>query len=657
MSTPPATDPPAEANAPEPAAAGRAKAAPRDRIVRGDCVSLLEGLPDESIDLAFADPPYNIGFTYDEYDDRRTDDDYLAWCERWIGELHRVVKPTGAFWLAIGDEYAAELKVAAGRLGFTTRNWVVWYYTFGQNCTRKFNRSHAHLLHFVKDEEAHTFNAADPAIRVPSARALVYGDRRANPTGRLPDDTWIVRPVTAAGMDWVLRPQDLREDDAAFHPEDDTWYFSRVAGTFKERQGFHGCQMPEQLLGRIVRVSSGEGDLVLDPFAGSGTTLAVAKKLGRSWLGFELSSDYAQYAGERIAACREGDDLSGPADPVRSAPTTAAGRRLKGHPMAKPAADPTAPRPEAERAAAARPAAAAPPKASTLRELQTAAIVAAFHAAADGRSLDRLLCDPAGQAAFHAECGASGLLGAPAEWNRELLKLRKAGKLAARAGKPAAPQDEPAAQPATPTLEDGAAASSVPGLPAEVAAEIAWMRTLAKHPDASLDEVLCDPDKAASFDRLASKLAPEADLAALRWEALRLRKSVKTHAAEAKRYAFVADKMLKSLDKGRAKKLTATAAKRLAGAGGVYLLTPAARVEPGAVAVIGEAEDLGARLVAHLATPAAASPLPRGAAPHFLAWTDDDLPGPDYRAPARWTLAHKLRPTASLDVLAATAGL
>jgi site-specific DNA-methyltransferase (adenine-specific) len=130
----------------------------------------------------------------------------------------------------------------------------------------------------------------------------------------LPDDTW------------VLRPQDAPE---SFQSMDDTWYYSRVAGTFKERQGFHGCQMPEQLLGRIIRVSSNEGDVVFDPFTGSGTTLAVAKKLGRQFLGTELSEDYAKYATERLKGIRTGDSLDGPADPASSSPNTANGVTLE----------------------------------------------------------------------------------------------------------------------------------------------------------------------------------------------------------------------------------------------------------------------------------------------------------------------------------------
>ena len=284
-----------------------------DRVHQGDCLDLLARVPSGTASLAFADPPFNIGYAYDAYDDRRTADDYLAWSRRWIAEVVRVLRADGTFWLAIGDEYAAELKVLATReLGLTCRSWVVWYYTFGVNCRQKFSRSHAHLFHFVKDPKAFTFN--DDAIRVPSARELVYGDKRANAAGRLPDDTWI------------LRPQDLPEGFAA---DSDTWYFPRVCGTFKERSGWHGCQMPEQLLGRIIRACSREGELVLDPFAGSGTTLAVAKKLGRSFLGLELSEQYAARIEERLAGIDVGDPLDGAPEPLKSAPTTKNGRRLK----------------------------------------------------------------------------------------------------------------------------------------------------------------------------------------------------------------------------------------------------------------------------------------------------------------------------------------
>ena len=147
--------------------------------------------------------------------------------------------------------------------------------------------------------------AADPARprwdATGRARQLVYFDSRANPEGRLPDDTWI------------LRPQDVPH---GFGAEGDTWYFPRVAGTFKERAGWHGCQMPEQLLGRIIRACSNPGDVVLDPFGGSGTTLVAAKKLHRRFLGFELSPDYAAAIRKRLDSVRAGQPLEGSPEPT-----------------------------------------------------------------------------------------------------------------------------------------------------------------------------------------------------------------------------------------------------------------------------------------------------------------------------------------------------
>ena len=117
-----------------------------------------------------------------------------------------------------------------------------------------------------------------------------------------------------------------------FTDSEDTWYAARVCGTFKERAGWHGCQMPEQVLGRILRSCSNPGDVVLDPFAGSGTTLAVAKKLDRRFLGFELSPEYAANVERRLSGITPGDPLEGSETPhVRPA------RRLVPPDEARPA--------------------------------------------------------------------------------------------------------------------------------------------------------------------------------------------------------------------------------------------------------------------------------------------------------------------------------
>lgn len=292
----------------------------KDSLLNEDCITGMQRLPEGAIDLAFADPPFNIGYEYDVYEDQRAATDYLDWTRQWGAALLRALKPSGTFWLAIGDDFAAELKVIFQReLGLSCRSWVIWYYTFGVNCKQKFSRSHTHLFYFVKDRRRFTFNADD--IRVPSARQLVYADLRSNPKGRLPDDTWI------------LRPQDLPD---GFQPEESVWYFPRVCGTFKERAGWHGCQMPEQLLGRIIRSCSHEGETVMDPFAGSGSTLIVAKKLNRRYLGFELSKNYAANVRQRLVQIKLGEPLAGAQEPKVSVPSTANGKRVRArHKAAK----------------------------------------------------------------------------------------------------------------------------------------------------------------------------------------------------------------------------------------------------------------------------------------------------------------------------------
>ena len=121
-----------------------------------------------------------------------------------------------------------------------------------------------------------------------------------------------------------MRPQDVPD---GFTPESDTWYVPRVCGTFKERAGWHGCQMPEQLLGRIIRACSNPGDLVLDPFGGSGTTLTVAKKLDRRFLGFELSPEYAGAIEARLDAAKVGQSLEGGAEPLAGGKGRAGSRK------------------------------------------------------------------------------------------------------------------------------------------------------------------------------------------------------------------------------------------------------------------------------------------------------------------------------------------
>lgn len=238
-----------------------------------------------TVDLVFADPPFNIGYKYNTYEDVVPAEAYEQWTRQWMFRCFEALKPGGSFYVCIGDEFAAELVVEAKFIGFEMRNWIIWHYTFGQQTKAKFAKSHTHILYFVKPGADFHFDA--DAVRVPSQRQLKYKDKRANSKGKLPDDVW------------ALIPQDNPE---LFRPDSDTWLVSRVCGTFKERAGFHGCQMPLEILERIISASSKPGDLVVDPFCGSGTTAVACKKLGRRCWTFDIDDMYVEQARKRVAA-------------------------------------------------------------------------------------------------------------------------------------------------------------------------------------------------------------------------------------------------------------------------------------------------------------------------------------------------------------------
>jgi site-specific DNA-methyltransferase (adenine-specific) len=240
---------------------------PKGILVNGDCLKALKKVRTESVDLVFADPPFNIGLKYDDYGDSKDQAVYLSWVATWMKELRRVIKRDGSIFVAIGDKYVAEYKRIIDP-HFHMRNWIIWRYNFGVYCTGKFGRDHTHVLYYTRSPKGFKFRS--DRILVPSARQTKYNDKRAQSKGRIPGDVWD---------------------------------FPRVCGTFKERnKAKHPCQMPEAILDRIVKVASDPGDVVLDPFAGSGTTLVVAKKLGRRFIGMEISENYCRGILDRLKA-------------------------------------------------------------------------------------------------------------------------------------------------------------------------------------------------------------------------------------------------------------------------------------------------------------------------------------------------------------------
>jgi DNA modification methylase len=265
------------------------------RVYVGDCRKILGALPEvreQKIDLVFADPPFNWsrdydrwkaakasdahGGKYDTWDDAIPREDYLEFTRGWIGLCAGGLRPGGAMWINIPDDTAAEIVVHVKNvLGFEMVNWCVWHYRFGQNRTGSFINSKVHALYFCKPGGKRTWNPA-PILEL-SDRATTYFDPRTlskndgMPAGkRVPMDVWYGQ------------------------------YWGRIQGNNKERRGNHDNQLPEAYLERVILSTSNPGDLVLDPFLGSGTTAVVAGHYGRRFIGTEFSAANAASAVERV---------------------------------------------------------------------------------------------------------------------------------------------------------------------------------------------------------------------------------------------------------------------------------------------------------------------------------------------------------------------
>ena len=209
---------------------------------------------------------FNIGYEYDVYDDRLESRPLPRLVPGWTGEAAQGPQADGTFWLAIGDEYAAELKVMLQREhGLTCRSWVIWYYTFGVNCKNKFSRSHAHLFHYGEG---------------PAEVHVQY--RRSRFASRRPGNwsTATSVPIRTAACRTTRGSCGRRTCPSRFRP-------TKTPGTFPRVRHVQGTRRLARLpdARTVARTDhsrcSNPGEVVLDPFGGSGTTLAVAKKLGR----------------------------------------------------------------------------------------------------------------------------------------------------------------------------------------------------------------------------------------------------------------------------------------------------------------------------------------------------------------------------------------
>jgi site-specific DNA-methyltransferase (adenine-specific) len=250
------------------------------RLYVADAFELLASLDDGSVDLVVADPPYAAGKeTWDEF---RSLDEYLEWCDRWLEEVERVLAPRGSAYVCGYSEILAEIKARSARR-FAGCRWLVWHYRNKANLGSDWGRSHESIVHLRKSARV-TLNV--DAVRIP------YNDH----TRRYPVRVQSVSSQYGQGKRrdrWEPHPLGAKPRDVLEIP---------VLCNGTDEKTPHPTQKPEELIRRLVEGSSGEGDLVVDPFAGSGTTAVIAERAGRRWLCGDADGRYVGLARRRLAA-------------------------------------------------------------------------------------------------------------------------------------------------------------------------------------------------------------------------------------------------------------------------------------------------------------------------------------------------------------------
>ncbi|MBI5893957.1 MAG: site-specific DNA-methyltransferase [Deltaproteobacteria bacterium] len=240
-----------------------------NKIIQGDCLELLKTVPDNSIDMTFADPPFNLKKGYNSYKDSLKLQEYLNWCELWIIEMVRITKPTGSIfvhnipkWLTY---YAAFLNKTAD-----FKHWIAWDASTAP-MGKSLQPAHYGILFYAKNsKELKFYEVRYPHKRTRKAHILAkdYGGKKGmlHPFGPLVSDVWtdIHR----------IKHNKFRDE--------------------------HPCQLPIHFLERIILMATDEGDIVLDPFSGTGTTAIAAKRLGRKYIGFELDKNYVEITRNKL---------------------------------------------------------------------------------------------------------------------------------------------------------------------------------------------------------------------------------------------------------------------------------------------------------------------------------------------------------------------
>lgn len=241
-----------------------------NQIIHGDCLEVMRQIPSDSVDITFADPPFNLKKKYNTYEDHKDEDAYLDWCREWLFEMVRITKPSGSIfvhnipkWLTY---YAGFLNEFA-----TFRHWIAWDAPTAP-MGKTLQPSHYGILFYAKNPRENKFYE------------IRYPHKRCRKCGYLLKDY--------GGKKKILHP---------FGPlVSDTWSDIHRIRHNKHRDA-HPCQLPVHLLERLILMSTDEGDVILDPFIGTGTTAVAAARLGRNVIGIDVDSEYVDITRRKFA--------------------------------------------------------------------------------------------------------------------------------------------------------------------------------------------------------------------------------------------------------------------------------------------------------------------------------------------------------------------
>ena len=234
---------------------------PINQVVCGDAIEIMKKIPDNSIDMTFADPPFNLNKKYSNYKDKRTNQDYINWCEEWLTEMVRITKPTGSILVHNIPKWLVYFANHLNKIAFF-KHWIAWD-SMSIPLGKTLLPAHYGILFYTKSQKGFKFNELrSPHKKCSRCGEMIkdYGGKKSqiNPHGTLLSDVWT----------------DIH----------------RIRHS--SRRDKHPCQLPEPLLERLILMTTNEKGIILDPFIGAGTTALAAKRLGRNFIGIDIDSKY-----------------------------------------------------------------------------------------------------------------------------------------------------------------------------------------------------------------------------------------------------------------------------------------------------------------------------------------------------------------------------